>query len=439
MYAQYESALAALDSTPPARARTSASASASARPPSDQRSASLRRELLSTRYALAVAATHYRTLQRFQQLGPDASRAQVKSAIPAWIMPEDAVYAYGARHTDATTRPFDVLIIADAHLLDVSALGLLAQAQTVVLFGDPHLVGVRDGLLARSDVLSDAVERFHTEHLEGKVAFSASCASRCSLYDMVASALGTGAHTRLTLSTRPAELLTYANTQAYHGQIQATRAASARATSAREASARDQSACMVSYRVPDTAREENAVTALIHACMESGAYDGKTFGIVSLGDGAYTTRLRETLRAHFDPATYTDQQLLCGPAHMFQSQTRDVLILSCGQDARAVRRRSVRSSLALRELATATCSATEQLWVVHAFDPRRNLAFDDVRVPLFRMLSANLSASPSALPASIRARVTQILEPRTSASHEGQHSAGVSMEDIADSLGDMLL
>ena len=69
---------------------------------------------------------------------------------------------------------------------------------------------------------------------------------------------------------------------------------------------------------------------LLQAMVEDPAYEGKTFGIISMRSGRqnHINTLRSLVLNRFDPRVLEERRILCGSSAEFQGDERDVILLS---------------------------------------------------------------------------------------------------------------
>ncbi len=74
--------------------------------------------------------------------------------------------------------------------------------------------------------------------------------------------------------------------------------------------------------------EAEAIAETVLKCNADPAYDGKTFGVISLTGGAQADRIEQMLLERMDPKEYRARDLRCGISADFQGSERDVMFLS---------------------------------------------------------------------------------------------------------------
>ena len=298
-----------------------------------------------------------------------------QQAVPVWIMMiQDALLNF------STASKFDVIVVDEASQADMTALPLLYMGKKVIVVGDdrqvtPLSVGTSEA----------AVDALCARHLEGRVKEPKLYDSRLSLYGLVQS-MAFPAHMLVEHFRSVPEIIGWCSRLSYNGTIRPLR----------DASSSSLKPAVVPWRTRGTAgdngvneEEAQAVIRLLRAMIHDPAYDGKTFGIIPMRSvhGAQVNRIRRLLVENFDPREIERRRIHCGISAEFQGDERDVVILSLVDSAAPglpLRKETDGAdSMMKKRWNVAVSRASDQLWLVHSFDPAAQLKPDDLRRSLF--------------------------------------------------------
>ncbi len=304
---------------------------------------------------------------RVPQLRAQAARlmAECREAVPVWIMPLSRV----VESFDPAATRFDVLIVDEASQSDAFALVALSMARKVVVVGDheqvsPLAVGQTlntvTGLI--STYLSDIP---NAELYDG----------RRSIYDMAQEAFGGTILLTEHFRCVP-DIIAFSNHLCYKDNIKPLRDATRVETRPH----------VIAYRVEaspadgDINRDEAThIAALMAAASEHPAYEGKTFGVISLLGEQQALEIDRLLRAKITPEEYARRRILCGSAAQFQGDERDVMFLSVVRTPQDGPLRRMDDDDSKRRFNVAASRARDQMWVVHSLDPKTDLKPGDLR------------------------------------------------------------
>jgi very-short-patch-repair endonuclease len=126
--------------------------------------------------------------------------------------------------------------------------------------------------------------------------------------------------------------------------------------------------------------EIEAVAEQVEKCIADPAYDGKTFGVISLLGPAQAKRVESALLERVSPEQWEARELRCGDAAAFQGAERDVMFLSMVAAPEPGRRMAaLTAERYVQRYNVAVSRAKDQVWVFHSV-PRAELAnHDDMR------------------------------------------------------------
>ncbi len=133
--------------------------------------------------------------------------------------------------------------------------------------------------------------------------------------------------------------------------------------------------------------EANAVVDLIAELIDDPAYEGMTFGVITLLAGDQARLIDQLLLDRLGPLTFRERGIRVGEAAAFQGDERDVMVLSTvvGTDPNSPGRRvqALSGRNHERRINVAASRAKQQMWVVHSVDPE-SLPSQDLRAQLIR-------------------------------------------------------
>lgn len=290
---------------------------------------------------------------------------QSKSAVPVWIMPLSRV----VENFDPASTRFDVLIIDEASQCDILGLIAMYMADQVVVVGDHEQVspeGVGQNV--------DEVQHLIDSHLTG-IPNAHLYDGRMSVYDLARQSFGGLICLREHFRCVP-EIIHFSSELSYNWQIKPLRDAS-------EVALKPHTIAIRTNGVRDGGKsneiEARHVCSLLMSCLEQPAYEGKTFGIISLLGEEQAFKIEKMLRSVLPPAVFTSRRLLCGNAAQFQGDERDVIFLSMVDSADS-------GPLVMRDddrfrkrFNVAASRAKDQMWLVHSLNHETDLKKGDLR------------------------------------------------------------
>ncbi len=304
------------------------------------------------------------------------ARAQMPAAmgaVPVWIMPIHRVLAsFDPRRTDL----FDVVIVDESSQCDVLSLGVLALGRKVVIVGDdkqisPAAVGVnRERVFELIDShLPDLPQRSLLD-------------VEASLYDTASRVFPGKVLLREHFRCVP-DIIEFSN-RFYDGKILPLREATDLGVGI--GTGIGIGAPVRPVRVPDGARtrgqygdvnepEALALVQQILDCCDDPAYDGMTFGVVTLLGTGQGRLIEQTLVDKLGAEEYERRRIRVGDPYNFQGDERDVIFVSVvADDNRSAATRKADQ----QRINVAASRARDQLWIFHTVD-HAVLHPDDVR------------------------------------------------------------
>lgn len=335
---------------------------------------------------------------------------QCQQVVPIWIMPLQRI----AELLHPQKDKFDVVIVDDANEADLLALPAVYMAKKAIFVGDNEQMERQ-----KTSVNAEKMEQLEKTYLRGVVPNSYLYTTKMSLYDMAAMNFPT-----VTLREHfrcVPQIIQFSNQLSYNGKIIALRDVDEGNV---EPAMVD---CFIQLEKENGSREqtkerqamsehlqERYTVALLAACMEQPEYEGKTFGLLSLGDDVddflrqhqhenqkNTTgvqKMRQLVEKYIDEKEKIDREILCGTASDFQGDERDVVFLSMEPEQKTDEKKRV-GTLPLQTAGVgderkkrynvAMSRAKDQIWVVHSIDGQKDLKVGDIRKTLLDYVAGN--------------------------------------------------
>ncbi|WP_018505716.1 AAA domain-containing protein [Parafrankia discariae] len=295
-------------------------------------------------------------------------------AVPIWIMPIHRVMeSFDPRVND----PFDVVIVDESSQCDVLSLGVLSLGRKAVVVGDdqqtsPSAVGIpRDRVFALiEDHLPDVAHRSLLD-------------VEASLYDTATRVFPRTVVLKEHFRCLP-EIIGFSN-RFYDHQILPLRETPEVTVGPPLRPVRVAGGGRAPGRFGDAnAVEAAAVVDQVVDCCADPAYDGMTFGVVTLLGAGQPRLIEHSLVEKLGEEEYVRRRIRVGDPYQFQGDERDVIFVSVVADdnrSAATRRRD------MQRVNVAASRARDQLWVFHTVAPE-TLRDDDVRRQLIEYMYA---------------------------------------------------
>ena len=286
-------------------------------------------------------------------------------AVPVWVMPLSRV----VHSFDPARSPFDVVIIDEASQMDVLGLIAIYLGKKVVVVGDHEQVSP---LAVGQDV--DTTSKLIASHLGG-IPNAHLYDGRQSIYDLARQSFG--GTIRLVEHFRCVpQIIDFSNWLSYGGEIKPLREA-ADSKLLPHVVAHHVDSQGVTDHVNRT--EALEIASLVMAASQEPAYEGKSFGVVSLVGDEQAELIDSELRRRMSPEEHAKRRLVCGNSSQFQGDERDVMWLSV-VDAPSGSPLRLRSDQSFQQRYNVAASrARDQMWVVYSLDPFVDLKPEDLR------------------------------------------------------------
>ncbi|MQY18086.1 AAA domain-containing protein [Nocardia macrotermitis] len=283
--------------------------------------------------------------------------ARCRSAVPVWIMP---IYRV-VEQLDIEQDMFDVVVVDEASQAGLEAVFLQYLAPRIVVIGDDKQVSPSGVGIDQRELRGLA-----TQYLSGDRFLASWSEPKRSLFDEATMRFSA----RLTLVEHRRcvpEIIGFSNMIAYEPQnvrlIPVRLYGSDRLPPIRTVHVADG----VSTKSNTNEAEAEAIVDRIAACIDDPAYDGKTFGVISLLGVAQAKLIWDRILLRFQPEELARRELRCGDAADFQGAERDVIFLSmvkaAGSDTRLVAQTSEQYE---QRYNVAVSRARDQLWLFHS-------------------------------------------------------------------------
>lgn len=296
-----------------------------------------------------------------------------RPAVPVWIMPLYRI----ADQLRITPNMFDVVIVDEASQAGVEATFLQYLAPRIVVIGDdkqvsPSAVGVnrqqlRD--LANQHLYDDKFRATWQEPQQ-------------SLFDE-AKMRFTGMLTLVEHRRCVPEIIGFSNQIAYEPDnirlIPVRQFGADRLEPIRTQVVKD------GYELggPSTRTnppEAEAIVGQIEKCIQDPAYDGLTFGVISLLGSAQARLIERMLQERIPLQELLARDLRCGDAADFQGSERDVMFLSMVISHQIDRRVvALTKTEYVQRYNVAASRAKDQMWLYHSIDPASLGNAEDMR------------------------------------------------------------
>ncbi|MEV0336113.1 AAA domain-containing protein [Nocardia sp. NPDC050717] len=309
-----------------------------------------------------------------KRVGVQRALAKCRPAVPVWIMP---IYRV-VEQFEIKPDMFDVVVVDEASQAGVAAVFLQYLAPRVVVIGDdkqvsPSAVGVNE----------DELVSLSKQYLAGDQYADTWKLPKRSLFDEAAMRYPK----KLTLVEHRRcvpEIIGFSNKIAYEPEgvslIPVRRFGSDRLPPVRAVYV--EGGQEIRSKVNEV--EADRIVEQIAACVADPAYDGKTFGVITLLGTEQAKVIWRKLIDVVPPEELEARRLLCGSAADFQGAERDVVFLSLVAAPReGGRLTSQTKDETVQRYNVAVSRARDQVWLFHSVTTQHLANSEDMR---FRLL-----------------------------------------------------
>jgi very-short-patch-repair endonuclease len=294
-----------------------------------------------------------------------------QTAVPVWIMP-----AHRVVESFGPMARFDVVIMDESSQCDIFGLAALALADKAIIVGDdkqisPQAIGTEES----------SVHELIVQYIPD-LPQSSLLDLKTSLYDLAKMRFPGVIMLREHFRCLP-EIIEFSNRLSYNGAI----------LPLREQPADPSWRSVIDVHIPNGFREPGTDTNIeeaefivdkIAALCDDPAYNGKTFGVISLLGEGQAELIERKLVARLGEKEMERRRIRCGNAYHFQGDERSVMFLSLVVAAGEGRRIGAMTKESDRQrLNVAASRAQDQLWCVRSVS-LDELHPDDVRSQLIR-------------------------------------------------------
>lgn len=292
-----------------------------------------------------------------------------REAIPAWVMPIFRV----AETTKPRPNMFDVAIIDEASQSGPEALFLSYIARKIVVVGDDQQISPESVGLDR-----EAVDSLRQRYIRDVPHWDALGVDN-SFFDQAQIRFSARIRLREHFRCMP-EIIQFSNNLCYRAEplIPLRQYGLGRLTPVVTRHVRDGYAKGTGDRIVNRPEAE-AIADQIVRCIADPAYEGKTFGVISLQGSAQWNLIRDLLLDRIGAQEMQRRRLAGGNAYAFQGDERDVIFLSMVAATNDGRHVGVLSKEPdKRRFNVAASRARDQMWLFYS------VTVEDLSVHCFR-------------------------------------------------------
>lgn len=311
-----------------------------------------------------------------QQVPIQRALHQCRAAVPVWIMPISSV----VDQLSIKENLFDVVVVDEASQSGLEASFLRYLAPTIVVIGDGHQVSPVTVGIDQQQIFD-----LEQQYLDG-IKFADSWVDPTnSLFDDASLRCGGEITLREHHRCVP-EIINFSNRIAYEPEkislepirpVGVDRLAPFKIVHTRHGYQQGAGA----FRTNPV--EADALVEQIKKCLEDPAYDGLTFGVISLLGPAQAKLIQGKLLEVVDAGEAEKRQLMAGIAADFQGAERDVIFLSMvsayDPDKRTA---SLTRAIHVQRFNVSVSCAKDQVWLVHSIGLDQLSNKEDMRYQL---------------------------------------------------------
>lgn len=280
-----------------------------------------------------------------------------RGAIPAWVMP---IYRVAE-----TTKPgpdqFDVAIIDEASQSGPEALFLLYIARKLVVVGDDQQISPESVGLDRG-----AVDDLRNRYIKDLPHWDALGVDN-SFFDQAQIRFAGRIRLREHFRCMP-EIIQFSNTLCYQAEplVPLRQYGTGRLVPVVTRHVPEGYAKGTGDRIVNPPEAQAIVEQIVKA-LGDPAYEGKSFGVISLQGNAQANLIRDLLIDRIGAQKMQQRSIVCGNAYAFQGDERDVIFLSMVAATNDERHIGVLSKESdKRRFNVAASRARDQMWLFHS-------------------------------------------------------------------------
>lgn len=277
-------------------------------------------------------------------------------AVPVWIMP---IYRVLENFDPRVSDLFDVVVVDESSQCDLLSLGVLALGRKSVVVGDdkqtsPQAVGV----------VTDRIFTLQDQHIPDFTAKRLLTLDE-SLYSISGRAFPSTILLREHFRCVP-EIIAFSNTF-YDGKVLPLREVTQPQIGAPLNAVRVEDGASIktgSHRV--NRREAEVLVSKVVECADDPAYDGLTFGVVTMMSGPQARIIEDLLVQRLGIEEYERRHLRVGNPPVFQGDERHVVFISMVADDNSF---AATKETYAQWVNVAASRAQDQIWLFHTMDP----------------------------------------------------------------------
>ena len=299
-----------------------------------------------------------------------------RPAVPVWIMPLYRI----ADQFDVQPDMFDVVIVDEASQAGIEASFLQYLAPKIVVIGDDRQVSPSAVGIDQQELRDLGSQYLHDDHFR-----STWQDPQRSLFDE-AKMRFSGMITLVEHRRCVPEIIGFSNRIAYEPdgvrlipvrQFGADRLEPVKPVFVSDGYEKGSSSTRTNPA------EIDAIVAQIEKCVADPAYDGRTFGVISLLGTGQAKAIEKALLDRIAPEEWAARELRCGDAADFQGSERDVVFLSMVAAPGPERRlAALTQTMYVQRYNVAASRAKDQLWVFHSVERTTLTNPEDMRYQL---------------------------------------------------------
>ncbi len=281
-----------------------------------------------------------------------------RAAIPAWIMPIYRVAESFIPGKDA----FDVVIVDEASQSGSEALFLQYLAKQIIVVGDDKQISPENVGLTKDDV--NLLRERNIKDLPHNDILGLDH----SFFELAELRYGGRIRLREHFRCMP-EIIQFSNNLCYASQplVPLRQFGSGRLQPVLIAQYVETGYQRGNSPKVDNPPEAEAIARQIQRCCEDPAYNGKSFGVISLLGEAQARLIEKHLLSLVGPSEMKKRDLICGDSYAFQGDERDIMFLSLvAAPADGKRIHALTNTKDVKRFNVAASRAKDQMWLFYS-------------------------------------------------------------------------